>query len=33
MNARNDHSEAELPVQKQLEAYNARDIDSRRLQF
>ena len=28
MNASNDHSEAELPVQKQLEAYNARDIDA-----
>jgi hypothetical protein len=28
MNASNDYSEVELPVQKQLEAYNARDIDA-----
>ena len=28
MNASNDHSEAEFPVQKQPEAYNARDIDA-----
>ena len=28
MNASNDYSAIELPVQKQLEAYNARDIDA-----
>jgi hypothetical protein len=28
MTASDDYSEVELPVQKQLEAYNARDIDA-----